>query len=165
MMPDSRDGRLMQRVGNALEISAGALCVVLFAEMIVVVAYEVAMRYLFNSPTFWSGELARWSMVWLALLGMAIAVRRLDHIRVDILVDIAPRGAQIAMAVLRYVFAFAFAGIMLIYGARLVVENAEQISPGLQLPFSYLYLAPAVSAVLMLYFLVELVSRREIRTF
>ncbi|MCE7029470.1 TRAP transporter small permease [Jiella avicenniae] len=153
------------RIGNLVEILAGLVCVVLFALMIVVVSYEVAMRYLFNAPTYWSGELARWSMVWLALLGMAIAVRRLDHIRVDILVDVVSHPVKVAMAVMRYAVTFGFAAVMLIFGARLTILNATQTSPGLGWPLSVLYLAPTVSAVLMILFLAELVWRREIRPF
>ena len=163
-IPSRSDG-WVRFIGDVLELAAGLACVVLFSAMIVVVSYEVVMRYVFNSPTFWSGELARWSMVWLALLGMALAVRRLDHIRVDVLVDTVPRPVQIAMACLRYLFGFAFSGVMLFYGIRLTMLNARQTSPGLELPVSILYLAPTVSAVLVLYFLFELVSQREIRPF
>lgn len=162
--PNRADGPV-RYIGDILELVAGLLTVVLFAVMIVVVSYEVVMRYVFNAPTFWSGELARWSMVWLALIGLALAVRHLDNIRVDVLADTVPRPVQVAMAALRYVFAFAFAIVMLIYGVRLMRLNATQISPGLEWPVSILYLAPTVSAVLMLYFLAELVLRREIRPF
>lgn len=160
-----RGGRLLQGVGDTLERAAGALCVLFFTVMIVVVGYEVVVRYIFGAPTFWSSELARWSMVWLALLGMAIAVRKLDHIRVDFLVDIAPPSVQVAMAVLRYIIAFAFAGVLLFYGCRLAIQNSNQLSPGLGLSFTWLYLAPTVSAALMLFFLAELVVRRERRPF
>lgn len=162
---NGRAAGLARRLGDILELVAGALCVLLFSLMIVVVAYEVAMRYLFDAPTFWSSELARWAMVWLALMGMAIATRRLDHIKVDILVEQLPRGMKVAAAGLRYLFAAAFAIVMLVYGARLVIQNTGQVSIGLGLPFSYLYLAPTLSAALMLYFLGELVARREIRPF
>src|ERR687892_2491350 len=73
----SPGSRALTHIGNALEFAAGSVCVLLFATMIVVVFYEVVSRYLFNAPTFWSGELARYAMVWLVLLGMAIAVRRM----------------------------------------------------------------------------------------
>ncbi|MCF3934569.1 TRAP transporter small permease [Acuticoccus sp. M5D2P5] len=152
-------------VGDVIEAAAGLLAVVLFALMIVVVSYEVVMRYIFNAPTFWSGELARWAMVWLALIGLALAVRHLDNIRVDVIAEVVPKPFQVAMAVLRYVFAAAFALVMLVYGVRLVRLNATQISPGLEWPVSILYLAPTVSAAMMLYFLAELALRREIRPF
>ncbi|ORE91342.1 TRAP transporter small permease [Acuticoccus yangtzensis] len=152
-------------VCDCLEAVAGLLVVVLFALMIGVVSYEVVMRYVFNAPTFWSGELARWAMVWVALVGLALAVRHLDNIKVDVLVDAVPRPVQVVMAILRFVFAFAFAGVMLVYGIRLMRLNAGQTSPGLEWSVSILYLAPTVSAVLMLAFLAELALRRDIRPF
>ena len=54
-----------------LESLVTRIGILLFAAMITVVFYEVVMRYVFGSPTFWSEAAARAAMIWLVMLGLA----------------------------------------------------------------------------------------------
>ena len=157
--------RLLTAVADSAERLLKAVCVVLFTVMIVVVFFEVVMRYVFNAPTFWSEALARSTMVWLVLLGMAIGIRYQAHIRVDFIVLALPDGAQAPLAAIRYAVAIAFAAVMLFYGIELAVPNLDQSLPGIEIPVFYVYLAAPVSAAFMLLFLVELIWKRDVRPF
>ena len=157
--------RIVGRAADALDLAARIVIAALFAVMIVVVGYEVIMRYWFGTPTFWSSELASWSMVWVALLGFALAFRRLDHIRIDFHLVGLTGPLAVLLAVLRYAIAAALAMILLWQGINLTLSGLRQTSPGLGLTYAWLYASAVFSSGLMLIFLAELALRREIRPF
>lgn len=139
--------------------------IALFSTMIVVVFYEVVMRYVFNSPTFWTEALARNAMIWLVFLGLARGVRNLDNIRVDFLVEHMPPWLQRLSAWIRYVVLVCFSSVMVYYGLKLAISNRNQIATGFEIPVMFIYLAVPVSGALILLFTLELILNREIRPF
>ena len=64
--------------------SFGALAsqVVLFAA-VVIIFYDVVMRYVFNSPTAWVLEISEYMLVFLAIGGAADVQRKKMHIKMD----------------------------------------------------------------------------------
>lgn len=155
----------MTAIADFADLAARVLCAALFLEMIAVVGFEVVMRYVFAAPTFWSSELARWSMVWVAFLGFALAFRRLDHIRVDFHLTGLTGLRAALLAVARYVVVAVLAIVLLLQGGRLTLAGVHQTSVGLGVSYAWLYGSTVVSAVLILIFLTELALRREIRPF
>jgi TRAP-type mannitol/chloroaromatic compound transport system permease small subunit len=65
----------------------GYVCAVLVAPLILANTYEVAMRYVFNSPTSWALETTIMSFGTLFMLGSAYALLRGAHVRTDMLWD------------------------------------------------------------------------------
>ncbi len=135
--------------------------VVLFAAMIAVVFYEVVMRYVFGSPTFWSEAAARAAMIWLVMLGLARGVRRLDNIRVDFLVDHMPPRLQWLCAWARFAAVGFFAFVMVFYGTRMALANWNNMYIGFEISMTWIYLAVPVSGVLILLFTFELILKGE----
>jgi len=156
---------IVSRVADLMERVVRLVTIALFAAMIAVVMLEVVARYAFGSPTYWTEIVARYAMVWMVLLGMAVGVRHREHIRVDGLVDIAPRTLQVVLAVLRIVISLAFGAVLLCFGYELAVMNMAQRSGAIGMPVFYLYLAVPVAAAMMVLFLTELIAKREIRPF
>lgn len=73
--------------------------------MTLIVGFEVASRYLFNSPTIWAWDVNVQLMVLLLMFGVAEAYRRDAHVRVDILTAaLPPRGRAILDALYAPVF-------------------------------------------------------------
>ena len=60
------------------------VAITLFALLTIVVALQVASRFLLHSPMIWSEELARFLFFWVVLLGSAMSVRNRRHFVVDI---------------------------------------------------------------------------------
>jgi TRAP-type mannitol/chloroaromatic compound transport system permease small subunit len=80
--------QLSERTGRALSW--------LMPAMVLVIAFEVAARYLFAAPTIWAYDSALMLYAWLGLLGGAFAMKRGAHIRVDLLTDrLSPRGQAV----------------------------------------------------------------------
>ena len=67
---------------STLSLAVGALVSVMLA---FIVGYSVLMRYLFNHPQTWTDELSGYLLVLIVMMGLAEALRRGDHIGVDLL--------------------------------------------------------------------------------
>jgi len=49
------------------------------------IGYEVLARYFFNAPTIWAAEISQLLLIWGTFLAMACALKRRQHIRIEIL--------------------------------------------------------------------------------
>lgn len=87
--PEAPRWRLWLRCGERTVAGLGRLAAglgaLLILAMTAIVAYGVVMRYGFGDPQVWTGELAGYLLVLTTMLGAAEALRRGDHIGVDLL--------------------------------------------------------------------------------
>jgi len=67
-----------------LKIERGSL-VLLFGTMIILGFVQVMLRYIFEFSAPWTEELARYSMVWMVMIGTALAIETDAHIKLDVL--------------------------------------------------------------------------------
>lgn len=99
--------RIIQAIDSVSKVVGNASLVLVFALMIVMV-YEVVMRYLFTAPTIWAMELSGYLMLLFVALGGAYTLLQDKHINVDILFGrLSPRG-QAVMNVLTFGLFFLF---------------------------------------------------------
>ena len=80
----------LDKIGYVIEMSTGSLCVLFFATMTFVTITGVFYRYALNDPIQWSNESARFLMLWTGFLAINIAMRKGEHIRIDIIVNLLP---------------------------------------------------------------------------
>ncbi|MDA1076362.1 MAG: TRAP transporter small permease [Proteobacteria bacterium] len=62
-----------------------ALLVALLGGMIVIAAYQVIARNLFDTGLLWGDSLVRIMVLWIAVVGALVASRTDDHIRMDVI--------------------------------------------------------------------------------
>ncbi len=118
--------------------SLSAICVALFVVMIAAVGGQVVMRYVFSSPLSWSEELARYSMVWMAMLAAALCSRSGQHIALMGSVPL-PGRLKLALQILATLLTCAILGILFYHSWDLMQRAARQTTPGLGLSMSYIY--------------------------
>lgn len=83
-------------IGYLAMLGAG-LATLLVLISLAVVGYSVVMRYVLNTPVTWVDELTGFLVVGVVMLGAAEALRRGDHISVDLLTSrLQGRGRRIA---------------------------------------------------------------------
>lgn len=73
--------RIIERISNA----TGVIAAWLIAPLVFAAVYEVIARYVFNAPTIWAYEIGYLMTGSSFLLGMAYALNRDAHIRIDVL--------------------------------------------------------------------------------
>jgi TRAP-type C4-dicarboxylate transport system permease small subunit len=143
--------RRLDGLSRILNSGVEKLVAAITAVMVAVVAAQVFARYILNHSLFWSEELARYLLVWLAVLGATAGYRRGLHPGLDLfhgrLHSIVIRGMQICTAVISLFF---FA-VLVYHGVSFAHFIRAQISPALQIPkwivFSIIPLGGAVFVV------------------
>jgi len=131
--------------------------IVAVALLVLDVVWGVVTRYAFGQQATWTEELARFLLIWVTLLGAAVAFGTKGHLGVDYFVQQFHPEAQRLMAIVSNLVVVFFAVAIFIYGGFQVVGNAlamEQVTPSLGWKMGHVYLALPVSGVFMLMFAV-----------
>ncbi len=96
---------------DILSLIVSRSSMILTALTVLVMFYEVILRYLFSAPTLWANELSLWMASFVFLFAGQYAMQQRSHIRIYIIYDLMPRWLQkvadITSAFLIVFFAFA----------------------------------------------------------
>jgi TRAP-type mannitol/chloroaromatic compound transport system permease small subunit len=79
--------RAMVRAIDGLSRLFGAVAALLVIALVVLMLYDVLLRYAFNAPTTWGNDMNTWLMGASFILSIAYAMSTDSHVRVDLLYD------------------------------------------------------------------------------
>ena len=82
------------------------------AFIVVIIFYEVVMRYLFAKPTLWVNEMSLWVGGAIYLTAGLYAMQQRSHIRIYIIYDMVPRWMQRAFDILSLICVWLFAAAL-----------------------------------------------------
>jgi tripartite ATP-independent transporter DctM subunit len=133
--------RLVEGVSVATLLAACLLAVV-----------QVFFRYVLNNSLPWPEEVARLGFVWVVFLGMALAIHRDAHLRIDLVDRLSGALSATVSVGFRVVMVAAACAALAHHGLELV-SRAMGATPALRIPISYLYGAVPAGAILGLGFL------------
>lgn len=128
--------------------------------MTLTVIWQVFTRFVMRDPSSWTEELAIFLLIWIGLLGSAVALRRGAHLGIDILVTrMSERWARITAIFVFLCVIFFSVSVLLIGGATMVavVLQNNQISPALGIRMGYIYLALPISGFFIAMYAVEFI--------
>ncbi|WP_319485952.1 TRAP transporter small permease [uncultured Cohaesibacter sp.] len=151
--------RTLEWVCSAIEKTINFIIIVCLMMMTAVIFYQVVLRYVFDSSNIWAEEFARYAFIWVVLLGAASALRRFQHIRIDFVVNLLPERAQKLINFINYVLIVGFLATLIKYGIAISLKTTHQISAGLHIPMSFMYMSIPVGSALMLLFTVQIILR------
>lgn len=143
--------KLKQGLDQFLRVSIALLMGV----MVLNVTWQVFSRYVLGDPSSFTDELARYSMIWLGLLGAAYVSGKNGHLAIDVFT------AQLQGKKLRNLQLFIhgmvifFGLVVLIWGGGNLVfisQLLQQKSATLQVPLSWIYGIVPVSGLLVVYY-------------
>lgn len=118
--------------------------------MLVVILYQVVMRYVLNRPPVWADELARYLYIWMVFLGAALVSRRRAHIGMDYLpVRLSARPRHLLLLLHEAVVIF-FLVVAFVSGLNFYAFYHRIPSPAMQIPSGYLVIALPLTCILML---------------
>jgi TRAP-type C4-dicarboxylate transport system permease small subunit len=152
--------RIMTTARTWLDNSLRTLCVVLFALLVALVAWQVFTRLVLGEPSAWSEEAARHTFVWVSLIGIAIAVGEKADVIMDFLVERLPRSLQRVADLLAYAATLSFVLYVMVFGGlQQSILAWSQRNPLLPLTQGQLYLAlPISGALLTIYLIIHIVT-------
>lgn len=138
------------------EILGGAA----FVCMTAIVFVNVVFRYLFNDPVPGADELATLGFTWAVFLGAAAGVRQRLHIGIEFLTALLPPRPRAAVGLLVALLMGFFAVMIGLYGGKLMLSGHFKLTPVLQWPYTWVYLAIPVGALLMVCRLVPIAAEQ-----
>jgi TRAP-type C4-dicarboxylate transport system permease small subunit len=154
----SRTDILINKVSRVLEI----FLISIFALLVVDVLFQVFSRYILGTSFTWTEELARFSLIWMTILGAAYLNGKREHLSMDFLYQklsvTNKRKASILIEILVFLFALV---VMVIGGFNLVYTtlHLEQLSGTLRIPLGYVYAVMPASGLLIMLFCVYHISK------
>ena len=145
------------------KIEKALLCISV-AVMLVVMIYQVILRYVFAHATAWSEELARYLFIFQVMLASAIGIRRNSHLQIDALIHLLKPRWRMLSTVISTLIGVVFLCFLLVYSIDLVKTGANNLSVGLGVPMSIPYLCLPIGTVLMILTSVEVIFK-QVRDF
>ena len=139
------------------------LLALLMGLLVIDVIWQVFTRFVMNSPSSFTDELARFLLIWLGLLGAALVSGRRMHLAIDLISARFSEQSQNRLAIfIELVVAVTALSIMVIGGSILVytIWNLGQTSTALQIPLSVVYCIIPLSGLLITYFALEDITSR-----
>ena len=151
---DNQYTTLLQKLTWLLELAV----ILAVGALVLDVLWGVCTRFILGSPSRWTEEVATFLLIWVSLLGAAVAFGRREHLGVDYVVNKLDPAAQKLLALAVQIVVIAFASAAMIYGGYVLVSetlHSGQVTPALGVKMGYVYLAVPVSGVFIVLFCLE----------
>lgn len=146
---DRRWSAAFGRLTTASDRFACFMCIALFMTILVVLIMQVTFRYILNSPLTWTEELSRILYIWACYMGATVAFRRGNHVTIMFLRDRLPRCFIRPLMLSIQAISLFFFIVLAILGASLAIRSHSTEAITLPIPWSVIYLATPIAAVIM----------------
>lgn len=124
---------LPYRIINRLSDIAGIVSACCLLSVSLIVVYEVFMRYAFNSPTTWVGEMSVYLIMATGMLAASYTLRNNSHFTITILTDRLSSANQRRLRVVTDIAGALYCSVFVFKGMELVrfSYEMEDVSSGL----------------------------------
>lgn len=106
------DAPAVVRAAEILIRIGGTLSTLLILLVFAIVAYAITQRYVLDTPLLWGDEFIGYTLAAIVMLGAAEALRRGDHISIDLLTSQAGGALRVFLGALSNIAVIVFAAII-----------------------------------------------------
>ncbi len=134
------------------------LVIVVMTALVIDVVWNVVSRYLLESPSSFSVELASFLLIWIGLFGSAYATGKKEHIAIELFPQWVEKKGEdkkrkldhlINLLIIMFsFFVLVIGGIRLVY----IVFQMGQVSATMQIPMGIVYLCLPISGLLIIFY-------------
>ncbi len=139
-------------IGRLLELLAMGMLVA----MVIIICYQVVLRFVFNQSPSWSEEIAIVLMIWFGILSIPIGVKHNLHIGIEFLYSKCPPPVQYVVSRAIYLLLAGFGVFMIVYGLELTQFMTMSTLPATKLPSAVEYVVIPIAGVMLIYNAAEL---------
>ena len=144
---------------NIIEKAERAVLALSMAAMVVLMLYQVILRYVFSASNSWSEELVRYLFILDVMLAASIAVRRNSHLQIDVLINCFSPKLKRIFTIAATLAGIVFLALLFWYSLDLCMTATSNVSPGLGIPMSIPYACVPLGAVLMILTSIEVILK------
>lgn len=138
-------------IEKLLELVAMAMLVA----MVVIICYQVTLRFCFNYSPSWTEEIAIVLMIWFGMLSIPIGVKLNLHIGIEYLFNRFPNILKPAAARLIYLLIVIFGGLMVSCGIELVEFMSMSTLPATKISSAVEYIVVPISGAMLIFVALE----------
>jgi len=156
----------MNKIKNLIDTVLRWFLIFIISLMTINVLWQVFTRFVLHNPSSFTEELARYTLVWLGILGASYVAGQKMHLAIDLLSHKLEGKSKLYLEIFIQVSIFFFSLVVMVIGGYrlvLITLSLNQISAALQVPLGYVYLVVPVSGALILfyssYFIIEAVKK------
>lgn len=136
-------GRLIERL-IALFLAS------LLALMVVAITWQVVSRYILSTPSVYSEEFLRFSLIWLGLIAAGYCFLGSRHMSLPLLLDMLPPRPQRVLNLINSELSLVFGAILIWGGSTSFVANSRMRTPMTQIPMGWLQSVVIICGVMIL---------------
>jgi len=138
----------MNSVRSSVNKIVEIMSIIILAVLVILVTWQVAVRYIFNSPSAWTEQLSRYTFVWLVLVNAAYIFGKREHMNIGVIVEKFTPKMKVICGVITETVILIFALVILTIGGIGAVKVATaQTDAALGISMAVIYLAMPVSGV------------------
>ena len=143
---------MIKQIKTILDKVLEIILMVCMAFLVLDVLWQVFTRLVLKDPSKWTEEVAIFLLIWVALLGAAVALSLGSHLGIDYFVGKLSKSKRIITEIIVFALILAFAVYVMLYGGYDLVKSTFELgqkSPVFGLPMGYVYLAVPISGFFM----------------
>ncbi len=150
----------MRRYLDNAFATLGAMVVVIFSAIMVLIFIQVVNRFFLGLPLFWTEEVVRMLLVWLVLMGTPVVVYKCQEIKVE-LFRFKNRNREILRRVAVSILSIVFCAFLAYWGYLFMERSLGTMQPSLGISRAWLYAPIPLGSVLTI--IAFIVRRDEVR--
>lgn len=151
--------RTYSRLLDILERIEKLILTVSVPVMVILMVYQVILRYIFSASNSWSEELIRYLFIFSTMIAASIAVRRNSHLQIDIFINRLSERLKKIFTIVSTLAGIVFLCMLFVYCLELCAHAAKNISPGVGISMAVPYACMPMGSVLMILTSVEVVLK------
>lgn len=153
------EGGVLKRLDDLLEKALYYISGILLIIIASAVFYAVTMRYVFNEPPLWADEAPRAFFLWMTYLGIAVATKRGQNIRVTHFIDKVAAKPRMILETFMHILVLIMLATMVWFNMPILKlqSGGSMLSTGWS--FVWLYAPVSVGGLLMLFYQSRLMIR------
>ena len=141
-------------------ISASCLLIVFFVSFA-----QVIQRYVFHLSIPWATDVIRIFFIYSVFSGICVGLLKKAHLNIDVILQLVPEKAKPALGILSNLIVGFFLFFVLKSSIPFIMANADQKTPYLLFPMSYLYaIFPITTSVMLLFLFLDTVHSIKLLT-
>ncbi len=139
--------KILEGIFDVIEQGLGVLFLLI---MFVSVLIQIFFRYVLGTPITWTEEAARYSFIWTVLLGAAFAVRRREHVVMELMVKRLPANLQRHISLVFNVIILVSLIYLLPVSWKFFSFMKNVSAPTLNISWGFLFFSAPLSLTLMI---------------
>jgi len=145
---------IREKIDKVLE----GFLVLIMSVLVIDVLWQVASRYVLNSPSSFTDELAGFLLIWVSLFGAAYVTGKKEHLAIDLMLQKADPERKKLLEIIINLCVFLFGLFVMVIGGTWLVYTRfalEVKSAALQLPLGYVYIVLPISGLLIVFYSID----------